>query len=510
MHQLRIQCISYRFILVFFISTSFPFHVSAGEDITIVTLNLNFKAAYITCCDINADGLKEIIAANENNITIFWQNPRSSFRPYNIQIEEKIIALNAGRLSKSPKESIICLGENRLLYFSLGDEEKIEGPNYIEISPHESLIIDKQRGLKNFSFVLDFNNDGLDDIIIPTNKGPLILWQMSPLFFTPYILHVEKGFINATANVRFFPKSDKEIEGFTKGISFFPSVIKELNYWIQDYNNDNLLDVVALGGLSDGYTMTIYLQDKNNTFDRQKDISLQFLNGTRPIDELQLLDWDNDGFQDLIETNIEYPLDGNTSLLPLLDIKIHLGTESYSFDEVPKYFFKTVFLPGLDNITDLDQDGFYEIITSTSPLRLGSKESTLRAVTDKKIIFSLSYVMTNKKNGFKNQVVDLGNNFCIKFSDFKNLDNFRQFIEFKDLNGDGIVEMLFLNELRLLEIKKFKKNKGTFCINETIEVVLPHVMSEISSIDINSDMKSEFLTLDLTGKTINIIYLDRL
>ena len=64
-------------------------------------------------------------------------------------------------------------------------------------------------------------------------------------------------------------------------------------------------------------------------------------------------------------------------LVPIkkLIIKIYFATNSFQFNKQPNKLFKTAFIPGLDNIVDLNRDGCYEIITAPSPLKFASKES---------------------------------------------------------------------------------------------------------------------------------------
>lgn len=504
------QYILYSTMIFVILQMLATFIICAAEEIEMTTLNLEYKALYITCCDIDGNKLKDIVAADEYNITIFRQKPNFSFQAYSTKSKEKIVALNSGKLNKSNKESIICLGKNRIFYFSWNNDE-IKGPIYLNVQPDENLpLVEKQGNLKNISFMVDLDNNGLDDIIIPSNRGPLIIWQTEPLVFKSYILSIERSFENITANIRPWPKSAKKVEGFTKGISFFPTFSKELFYWVQDYNNDKLLDIIALINSSDGYIMSVYLQNTNNAFEKPKEISLQSINKQQLNSEFRLLDWDNDGVHELIETSIEYPLRGNISLLPLLNIKIYKAMDPYKFMMRPERLYKTSFIPGLDSIIDLNNDGFYEIINIPPPLKLGSKESVIKMATSKRITFALNYLEIDKTKNNKNKIINLGKDFSIEFPGFKDVENFRQFIKFEDIDSDGIYDILLLKKITQLEINTLKKKKDTLFIDRTIEISLPYVMSEIHSIDINSDKKREFLMLDSTGKKINIIYLNSL
>ena len=495
-------------LILFFTYLSCPPSITASattstDNIKTITLTLSHKPLYVTCCDLAGNGLKDIITADTNDITIFRQKQNLSFEPYSIKSNDRIMAVNAARFSKTRKENILCLGENKIFYFSLNSEGSIEGPTYINLPKNHPAFIEKQKNLKNYSFVIDMNNDGLDDIAIPCEDGLYFLWQEKPAVFKPFYLQFVDVSINSSLNISPWPKVGNSMAGHIKGVSFFPTFTKKQTYWIQDYNKDGLLDVISLTECPDGYVMAVYLQN-NGSFEKPIYVKLQnAIDSKRNIDEMRLIDINNDGFLDIVESKIEYPLHENESLLPVISTKIYIAHSLFQFDSTPKYIFKTVFIPGLDNIVDLDHDGRYEIVTSASPLKFGTKESIIKIATNKEIDFNLNYF--NIGNGGHERDIQINKTFTMSLPGLDEIDTFNRFIRLDDINNDGIVDIILLKKNSLLEIDLLKKDNNALSINKTMDVSLPCPASEIIPVDINTDGKKEFLVLEPSGKKIYII-----
>ena len=111
-------------LILFFTYLSCPHSITASatastDNIKTIALTLSHKPLYVTCCDLAGNGLKDIITADTNDITIFRQKQNLSFEPYSIKSNDRIMAVNAARFSKTHKENILCLGEDKIFYFSL-------------------------------------------------------------------------------------------------------------------------------------------------------------------------------------------------------------------------------------------------------------------------------------------------------------------------------------------------------------------------------------------------------
>ena len=312
-------------------------------------------------------------------------------------------------------------------------------------------------------------------------------------------------------NIRYWPKSDKKINGYTKGVSFFPRITKSLTYWFQDYNNDSFLDVFVQKENSENIAITIYLQKQDFSF-QESDTILLKNNGdlNRNICDLRFLDLNNDNALDLIKTEIKHPLEDNLSLLPLMVTKIYFNNKTLTYDRNPDCLYKTVFIPGLNNIVDLNSDGKYEIITSPSPIRIGNKEALIKIATDKKIDFHINYTVIDKRNSQRNKTVAFKKPFTITFSNIKNIDKINGTLQFIDLNNDGICDIFAQKKNTSIEISLLKREKNRLVVEKEFYVYNPFTIAEVISIDMNLDNYNDFLLLDSSRKKINIIYLQKL
>ena len=497
-------------LILFFCSSSIiALAAPATNNINNIALDLPYRPLYITCCDLSGTGLKDIIVADTYNLTVFKQGGGLSFKLFTIKSIDKIIAISTVKISKSTKESVLCLGENKIFYFSLNTDGILQGPTYIDLPENHPAFIKKQKSMKNFSFVIDMNHDGLDEIVLPCENGLYILWQVKPSVFKPAYIQFQDSNVEESLNVSPWPKVGDNSDKRTQGVSFFPTSTKRRIFWIQDYNKDGLLDIITLTERPDGYLLAVYLQKQNNEFEEPIYIKLQNTPySKRDIGEVRLIDINNDGLLDIIESSIEYPLKNSNSLLPIITTKIYLARALFQFDLSPTYIFKTVYIPGLDNIIDLYNDGRYEILTSTSSLKLGTKESIIKIVTTKEIPLDLEYFNIGKRGFEKN--VGISKALSMTLPGINELDSFKRFIKFENIKNDGPLDMILLKKDSCIEINLLKKDSDILSISKSIEIQMPCAVSDISITDINNDGKKEFLILGPDGKKLYIVNLKNL
>jgi len=494
------------FLGLFFILFIGPFSAVApaasdSNNAKIVSLDVKYRPMYATCCDLTGNGLKDIVVANDHELTIFRQNRDLVFKSLAIKLKDKIIAINPIRLNKTTKESLLCIGENKLFYFSLGNDGAIEGPQYLNIPENHPVFTQKQKNMKNCSFVMDMNKDGLDDIVIPSEKGISIVWQENPAIFKLTFVQFAETSTGPDSRISPWPRVGDNTDNIVKGVSFFPTINKQYNFWIQDLNEDGLLDIIYFSYGAKDCSVTICLQTPGGEFNTRNIPAIK-----NDFDEIRFIDINKDGLLDMVESKTEYPLQGNDSLLPIISAKIYLAHALLQFDSSPTYAFKTVFLPGLDNITDIDGDGQYEIVTSTAPLKLGTKESLIKIATNKEISFNLIY-STMGKGGYEKSV-EFNKSFSFILPSPGEIDSARRFVKFDNMKSDGIMDIILLKKNSLIELDFLRKKGDSIMVDSSVDVKLPCRISEIKIIDVNADGKKEFLVLDSIGNNLYIVSLN--
>jgi len=269
-------------------------------------------------------------------------------------------------------------------------------------------------------------------------------------------------------------------------------------YFVQKENSENI-------------AITIYLQKQDFSF-RESDTILLKNKGdlNRNICDLRFLDLNNDNALDLIKTEARHPLEDNLSLLPLMVTKIYFNNKTFTYNRIPDCLYKTVFIPGLNNIVDLNSDGKYEIITSTSPIRIGNKEALIKIATDKKIDFHINYTVIDKQNSQRNKTVAFKKPFTVTFSNIRNIDKINGTLQFIDLNNDGICDIFTQKKNTSIEISLLKQEKNRLVVEKEFYIYNSFTIAEVISTDMNLDNYNDFLLLDSSRKKINIIYLQKL
>jgi hypothetical protein len=189
----------------------------------------------------------------------------------------------------------------------------------------------------------------------------------------------------------------------------------------------------------------------------------------------------------------------------LLITKVYYPTGQFNFNKIPEDLYKSALIPGLNNIVDLDNDACYEYVSVSSPLKLGSKESLIKAIANKELKLNIRYLKINKAKGKIIQNIELNKEFSLILPDINNLNNFKQFIRIDDINSDGIKDILVLKKNTVLEINFLEIKNGLVFIKNSLEIILPYPIYEIALLDIDSDGNKEFITIDQTGKTLSVI-----
>jgi|GEM_PF-1871290 len=475
--------------------------MAAVEPYSSITLSPDHKIYYLSYCDLDKNGLKDIVVADKFNISIFLQMSNKSFTKFTIKSTKEIIAMNSLRLS-SNRQIIACLGQNSIFYFSWNKETGIEGPSCLWKSDNYALI-EKSKNLKNFNFVTDLDSDGEDEIIIPENEGILILWLKD-------LSNIHTSFISLTDNAETFDsriqpwiESNQETpNAYDKGFFFSPSFYKNVTYWLQDFNNDNLLDIISIIQIDSKPTLKVYIQNIDHSFKNPQIIALPSPTD-KEFDEFNLLSSRKGNPSDLVATSIARPMRIDDPIFPILKIAFFKGKKSFQFDNKAYKVLKTTLLPGLNNILSIDNKETYGILFSPPSLKISSKESILEVLRSQKISFTLSYIPVS--NSQTAEISNINKNFIFSISK-KNLEESNQFIKMIDFDEDGIKDFCILKENNTLEISTIKKKDSSLHISKMINIPMPYKTSEITFMDINSNEINEILAIDSSSKILTVIY----
>lgn len=400
------EIISVIFLLPFLFSTS---HAQ------VITHELSHSLAFpsdVIDCDVNQDGLTDIVACSSKDNRIVWFEQFSdgtfSSPKYISEHAAGVLIIRNIDINLDGKEDIISLnsGENKVtLYLNQGGGSFATGITLINNAIHaRSLNIE------------DINGDGKKDIILFSSDLNKISYyaNINGNFSSEMILISGVEQLSTYSIADYDGDGDYDLfYGFNNGsismlvnsgngtFSIPQQIINETGVITQiqftDLNNDSLLDIVYT------YTYALYYQyykySLGNPSGEFGIINDLFSNNTGSGNHFTFLDLDNDSYKDIILYS--------DSFGPLKWRKNNAGNSfgsEMSFSGISSY--------SKNKVIDIDNDGYYDII-GVDPY------ST-----------TIGYLRNNGQNGFQNTYL----------SPEVNRPNS---IHMQDITGDGFLDILY-------------------------------------------------------------------
>ncbi|MBO8132195.1 MAG: VCBS repeat-containing protein [Candidatus Marinimicrobia bacterium] len=454
--------------------------------------------------DINGDGLKDIMVfyqrldLHRNFCAAIYYQSSDGFksRPdQNVRIDSSVIILDLANIDPSPALEIVAIEPEGVFCYTRHKDVFVDVPELL-IKEESVFRVPGPRKLL-WDFSEDFDNDGIDEMVIP-GFGGLKIYKKGVTrddYRLNSLLHVCPDVIL------------EESQEVAKSISPIYRIPKML---FMDYNNDGKRDILVI----ERYGLKIFFQKGVPMFTDENSAQLRlgfgYCNtsaisvGTRgdskeKIGIGHIVDLNNDGFVDLVVNKLQ---NRGSMFNPKKQFQIYLGRRDEEhplngsvFEKVPDQIITSMGFQIASQLVDVNNDGMYDIVIPYVDLNIYRLISLfLRGKIRVDVVF---YIQDGNDGLFKPE--NYRRSFKVVMG-FGGRARVPVFCVDGDFNGDGYVDLL-TNEGGDLLIFYGKMGKE---FSERPEVkfpvgVLAGRVFSVTVARINDDLKSDVVIVPEAG-----------
>ena len=483
----------------------------------IINLAIDGQIEEVEAIDVNQDGLKDLLITSfirdkasyryRHQASIFFQKKDKGFDitpDYKWDFDPKATAIIIGKFTTDTGVQIGYLTKDAfwVYYFAQPENTGTTPPsNGIHIASKKLLDVSPifaypdKYSLHIWQKPIDLDNNGYDDIIIPTSNGYQIYFQEAPGGkFTPCIIDVP---------------SEKRLE--TNPSSFI--IIKDSlpNIFMSDINNDGFKDII----LYNKGKLSYYLQEKTKPFAERfsskpsGEISIKILQDDFNPNQIKqasidLLDINKDGLIDLVVSVMQGGIDDldrlRTQIAIFFGRKSSEGKDMFYWPESPDQIINVKGIVPLIAFDDVNEDGNADLITASFQMDF---------LSNLKKVFVRYLKLTYRIQAFQPKIQQFSDN-----PDYERTINFPldligkgqkyfSHIYFKNFDGDGRPDILTISGpdedrgkllIRLARNRKELDNQLMISFYKDDYLLYPLQMpNKATVLDINSNGKNDII-----------------
>jgi hypothetical protein len=448
---------------------------------------INGEHSELMICDLDGDGLKDLVLLDNTNLSIFYQNPNQGFSrepQQTYSLEPRPCVIWPAKLG-GPADSLLIMTSDGVSQLSFTNRT---GPPVIrQIIKQSTIIPDRTEGANATYLSLSAaSGHGWPLVLVPTADG-LQVWQQ------------QGGMVWHAAQVITSAIDD----------SLLPSVadpgystLREFNFSVGDMNGDGRDDLMfRTSQTSQINVYRLYLQQTNGQFSLEP--TLVYADKSEPFSWHCWTDLNRDGKVDLIKSVwLNEP-----SFIPGVPagkvlVGVYFADDHGRIPSQPQQIFrKNDWTPAVP-VVDVDGDGFPDLVLGYN--HLDSKEGLSQEITARQIKYSLRFYFFRPGNNFPDHNFpdqpDFQRDIVIRLDhaegpfDWNLAQNFQRYVRFDgDFNGDGKKDLLVHDHGNTISVYFFVSRALGYSLEPDLQFDCPGPTDEWQIADLNNDGISDLI-----------------
>ena len=468
--------------------------------------------------DMDGDGDKDAVEIFGKIKVYYQENNSFSKTPIILEPPLKNLFFDFCRTEKNSGYDLIYLATEGIYRFKKANSFLTSNPELVVESP-SFFIESEDKSIKRGSIAYDFDNDGLDEILLPKMDGVSLFKSNDNSYVEKQFPKISPQYTQSMHGCRYNTLEIHECSAFLTYMYQTGYNLPEL--LIRDINNDGLNDICYFSqhsadnghqqNISDSFKMMStepggresgYYEQKNELHAYFQKPGMQFsdkpdLKLSTPLalkihqrymwisDYQRLLDINNDSMPDLM---IKHTVDNIMN--PKTIYKFFIGNEKEGFGESVDQVFVTKDFSGQAYFDDIDYDGKLDAAILNIDVSFGSTESLARIVLGREVEVQVEVYLGKDKSVFS-RTPDYRKklNMSSKCFYWKRLPNFGVN---NDFNGDGKNDLFVRQELDRILVFNYKNRKTLFSKKADHEFEIEEE-SKVKYDDLNNDQKTDLI-----------------
>ncbi len=431
-------------------------------------------------CDLDGDGLKDLILIDDTNLSIFFQDGAQGFthEPQQIiHLENRPCFIWAAKLGR-PAESLLVMTSDGVTELNFTNRTSPPLSRQIIRQPTIVPVTAVETNVMPLSLAVQTGGDW--PLLLVSAADGLEVWQHRDEW-------VQAQVIGHAVDASLRPSVADA--GYTTSQGFDLS--------ISDVNGDGLDDImVSRSDADQTNTYSLYLQLSNGVFAPEP--SLTYSDRAQLHSWLGWMDINRDGKVDLIKSVwLNEP-----SFMPgvpsgkvvvrtyLADARGRISTEAQ------QVFRKNDWTPALP-VVDVDGDGYPDLVLGFG--HLDSKDDLRKQVTAKELDYTLRFFFQRPGSGFAKEA-DFQRDVVIHMDELHLLMSFGQSKYFErfvklagDFNGDGKMDLLVRDKRDEISVYYFISREKGFSEKPDLRFTCPEQIDSWEVRDLNNDGMSDLI-----------------
>jgi len=441
---------------------------------------INGGNSELMVCDLDGDGLKDLVLLDNTNLSIFYQNPNRGFPrepQQTYSLEPRPCVIWPAKLG-GPSDSILVMTGDGVSELSFTNRT---GPPVIRQIIKQSTIIPDRTDEANAAYVPLSVATGQDWplLLVPTVAG-LQVWRHQDGWHQAQIIApaIDDSLWPSVAN-----------PGYATQLGF--------NFSVGDVNGDGRdYLMVRTSDASQTNVYRLYLQQTNGLFGLEP--ALVYADKAEPFSWLCWTGLNRDGKVDLIKSVwLNEP-----SFIPGVPagkvlVGVYLADDRGRIPSQPQQIFrKNDWTPPVP-VVDVDGDGFPDLVLGYN--HLDSKGGLSQEITARQIKYSLRFYFFRPGNNFPDQP-DFQRDIAIRLDhaegplDWNLAQNFQRYVRLDgDFNGDGKKDLLVRDHADTISVYFFVSRDVGFSREPDLQFHCPESTDEWQITDLNNDGVSDLI-----------------